>query len=63
MLNLVFGIDTSRWNKEPKYRVRRAIVFTALAVALAVSTYLIGTNLHWTAQGYCWGDYLTCAGY
>jgi len=60
MLQTLFGIDTSKWNKEPKYRVRRAIVFTALATIFVFATYQIGTNLHWTATGYCWGDYFQC---
>ena len=60
MLEMIFGIDTSKWNMERKYRVRRAVVFTALAVALGLVTYLVATNLYWTATGYCWGDYLQC---
>jgi len=60
MLEMLFGIDTSKWNQAPKYRVRRAIVFTALALAVGFITYQVGTNLYWTSAGYCWGDYLEC---
>ena len=62
MLETIFGIDTSKWNKASKYRIRRAVVFTALAVAFIYVSYQIGANLWWTAEGYCWGDYFECNG-
>lgn len=62
MLSYLFDIDTTKWNKAPKYRVRRAVVFTALAVAFIYVSYQIGANLYWTSSGYCWGDYFECVG-
>ena len=55
--------DTTKWNMAPKYRRRRAVVFTAAAAAVMYGIYLVATNLYWTASGYCWGDYFQCMGY
>lgn len=61
MLELI-GIDTSRWNNAPKYRVRRAVVFTLIAVATVFAIWQVATNLWWVGTGYCWGDYFECVG-
>lgn len=62
MLNFFFGVDTSKWNMAPKYRARRAVVFGTLGGLVFGLIAAIATNLYWTADGYCWGDYLTCIG-
>jgi hypothetical protein len=38
-------IDTSKWNMAPKYRRRRAVVFTLLAVFTLTVIWQIATNL------------------
>lgn len=55
--------DTRNWNMALKYRVRRAVVFATLAAAALYGIWAVATNLYWTANGYCWGDYFTCMGY
>jgi len=63
MLNYFFGVDTSKWNMATKYRIRRGVVFGLLGAVVIVGIGLVGGNLWWTAEGYCWGDYLACVGY
>lgn len=60
MLSYIFDVDTSKWNKATKYRVRRAVVFGLLGALVLTGIYLVATNLYWTSSGYCWGDYFEC---
>lgn len=62
MIETIFGVETSKWNNAPKYRRRRAVVFTLLAVVIAFAVWQVSTNLWWTNSGYCWGDYFECYG-
>ena len=62
MLEMFLGLDTSKWNNAPRYRRRRAVVFTLLAVVAGFVIWQVATNLWWTAGGYCWGDYFECYG-
>jgi hypothetical protein len=55
-------IDTSKWNKAPKYRRRRAVVFTLLAVFTLTIIWQVAANLWWVGNGYCWGDITECMG-
>lgn len=55
--------DTSKWNMAPKYRRRRAVVFSAIAALVVVAVWQVAANLWWTSSGYCWGDYFQCMGY
>lgn len=56
-------LDTAKWNKAPKYRRRRAVVFTLAASMLLFGIYQVATKLWWNGSGYCWGDYFQCMGY
>ena len=56
-------LDTAKWNKAPKYRRRRAVVFTLAASLLLFGIYQVATKLWWTGSGYCWGDMFQCMGY
>lgn len=62
MFELVLSelFDTSKWNMERKYVVRRRWFFTAIvALVLFIMFQVIG-NLWWTSDGYCWGDMFEC---
>lgn len=56
----LFFIDTSKWNMAPKYRRRRAVVFTLIAVFTMTLIWQVATNLWWVGDGYCWGNVTEC---
>jgi hypothetical protein len=61
-LALALAVDTSKWRKEPKYVMRRNVVFSAVAALLLGLIVLVSQNLWWTAEGYCWGGFSECGG-
>ena len=56
----LFFIDTSKWNMAPKYRRRRAVVFTIAVVLIVAGISQVVGNLWWVGDGYCWGDMTEC---
>ena len=52
--------DTSNWNMAPKYRRRRAVVFTIAIGLLLFGISQIAGNLWWVGDGYCWGPVTEC---
>lgn len=58
ILNELF--DTSRWNMERKYVIRRRWFFGAIVGLLLAGIWLVVGNVWWTSNGYCWGDMMEC---
>lgn len=58
MLDLLF--DTTKWNMERKYVVRRRVFFTIVAVALLAIIWSVATQIWWVGDHYCFGDLGEC---
>lgn len=52
--------DTSKWNMERKYVIRRRVFFTLVSLAGLYLMFQVVGNLWWTSEGYCWGDMFEC---
>ena len=55
-----FFIDTTNWNMERKYVIRRRVAFTILAAVVLGLVWAVATNVWWTEQGYCFGSMEKC---
>lgn len=53
-------IDTTNWNMERKYVVRRRVVFTILGAVVLGLVWFVATNVWWVGNGYCIGDLTEC---
>lgn len=52
--------DTTKWNMERKYVIRRRVVGAIAFAALVVTIGFVSTQVWWTDGGYCIGDMFEC---